>query len=308
MPWHLKNITQRSKEILPLLHICFLRKKITERNTSMPCLLTFSFKIVGCDITVNLPSFWQWARFESYNRIKRQILFSVCNPQKCWSPKNVYPKKLFTPKSLVVNMFAWQRSARTLIRPFSFYHPVLGQVNNNNNTTKIVAYLSCSSVCTHFAQTNADQRSFLFPQTDWSLFSFVLAVYLATDWLVPVIQTARTMLQNIVSVHIHPCLPGQCQRGRNRYPCNYSTWIQAAKLPVLTVYRVGFAQSWSSNTGPLGGVHSLGPPRPGNPVGGNGMHTRLMGPSHRVVGRAVNWPLPGPPGLSYSYSLAQKYI
>ena len=32
-------------------------EKITERNTSMPCLLTFSFKIVGCDITVNLPSF-----------------------------------------------------------------------------------------------------------------------------------------------------------------------------------------------------------------------------------------------------------
>jgi hypothetical protein len=30
------------------------------------------------------------------------------------------------------------------------------------------------------------------------------------------------------------------------------------------------------------------------------MHTRLMGPSHRVVGRAVNCPLPGPPGLRSS--------
>jgi hypothetical protein len=43
------------------------------------------------------------------------------------------------------------------------------------------------------------------------------------------------------------------------------------------------------------GVHFLGPPRPGNPV-----HTRLMGPSHRVVGRAMNYSLPGQPGLRSS--------
>ena len=51
---------------------------------------------------------------------------------------------------------------------------------------------------------------------------------------------------------------------------------------------------------PLGGVHPLGPPRPGNPVEGNGMHTRLKGLSHRVIGRAVNCPLLGPPGLRSS--------
>ena len=118
-----------------------------------------------------------------------------------------------------------------------------------------MAYLSCFAGRTHFAQTNADQRSFLFPQTDCGPCSLLFwpwiftPVYLATDWLVPVIQTARTMLQNIVSVHIYPCLPGQCQRGRNIFPCNYSTWIQAAKLPVLTVYRVGFAQSCSNLIG-----------------------------------------------------------
>ena len=44
----------------------------------------------------------------------------------------------------------------------------------------------------------------------------------------------------------------------------------------------------------LGGVQSLGSPRPGNPVEGNGLHTRLNGLSHRVVGRAVNCPLSGP--------------
>ena len=51
---------------------------------------------------------------------------------------------------------------------------------------------------------------------------------------------------------------------------------------------------------PLGGVHPLGPPRPGNPVEGNGMHTRLKGLSHRVVGRAVNCPLLGTPELRSS--------
>ena len=51
---------------------------------------------------------------------------------------------------------------------------------------------------------------------------------------------------------------------------------------------------------PLGGVQSLGSPRPGNPVEGNGLYTRLKGLSHRVVGRAVNCPLPGPPGLRSS--------
>ena len=51
---------------------------------------------------------------------------------------------------------------------------------------------------------------------------------------------------------------------------------------------------------PLGGVQSLGPSRPGNLVEGNGLHTRLKGPSHRVVVRAVNCPLSGPPGLRSS--------
>ena len=51
---------------------------------------------------------------------------------------------------------------------------------------------------------------------------------------------------------------------------------------------------------PLGGVPSLGLPRLGNPVEGNGRHTRLKGPSHRVVGLAVNCPLSGPPGLRSS--------
>jgi hypothetical protein len=51
---------------------------------------------------------------------------------------------------------------------------------------------------------------------------------------------------------------------------------------------------------PMGGVQSLGPPRPGNPVEGNGLHTQLKGLSHRVVGRAVNCLLPGPPGLRSS--------
>ena len=37
-----------------------------------------------------------------------------------------------------------------------------------------------------------------------------------------------------------------------------------------------------------------------NPVEGNGLHTRLKGLSHRVVGRAVNCPLSGPPGLRSS--------
>jgi hypothetical protein len=46
-------------------------------------------------------------------------------------------------------------------------------------------------------------------------------------------------------------------------------------------------QHWPS----LGGVPSLGHPRPGHPVEGNGRHTQLMGLSHRVVGRAVNCPL-----------------
>jgi hypothetical protein len=95
-------------------------------------------------------------------------------------------------------------------------------------------------------------------------------------------------------------------------------------LPVLTVHQVGFADSCSNLIGrpfdktkhilirvasvagaspaatlaSLGGVESLGPPRPGNPVEGNGLHTRLTGPSHRVVGRVVNCPLSGPPGLS----------
>jgi hypothetical protein len=35
-------------------------------------------------------------------------------------------------------------------------------------------------------------------------------------------------------------------------------------------------------------------------VEGNGRHTQLLGPSHRVVGREVNCPLPGPPGLMSS--------
>ena len=37
-------------------------KKLRNVIIACPVLLTFSFKIVGCDITVNLPSFWQWAR------------------------------------------------------------------------------------------------------------------------------------------------------------------------------------------------------------------------------------------------------
>jgi hypothetical protein len=32
-------------------------------------------------------------------------------------------------------------------------------------------------------------------------------------------------------------------------------------------------------------------------VEGNGRHTRVKAPSHRVAGLAVNCPLPGPPGL-----------
>ena len=53
-------------------------------------------------------------------------------------------------------------------------------------------------------------------------------------------------------------------------------------------------QHWPS----LGGVPSLDQPRPGNPVEGNGRHTRVKAPSHRgVAGLAVNCPLPGPPGL-----------
>ena len=89
---------------------------------------------------------------------------------------------------------------------------------------------------------------------------------------------------------------------------------------VLKVYLVGFAESCSNLIGQLfyksrrilgrvasvagalaaatlahlGGVQSLGPPRLGNPVEGNGLHTRLKGLSHHVVGRAVNCPLSGP--------------
>ena len=55
-------------------------------------------------------------------------------------------------------------------------------------------------------------------------------------------------------------------------------------------------QHWPS----LGGVPSLGQPRPGNPVEGNGRHTRVKAPSHRVAGLAVNCPLPGLPGLRSS--------
>jgi hypothetical protein len=50
----------------------------------------------------------------------------------------------------------------------------------------------------------------------------------------------------------------------------------------------------------LGRVPSLGQPRPGNPVEGNGRDTRLKGLSHRIAGLVVNCPLPGPPGLRSS--------
>jgi hypothetical protein len=129
-----------------------------------------------------------------------------------------------------------------------------------------------------------------------------------------------------LAVIIYPCIPGQSPPGRNIYPWPNSPWFQAAKLPVLTVYQVGFANSCSNLIGqpfynarrilrrvanvagasaaatlaPLGGVQSLGPTRPGNPVEGNGLRTRLKGPSHRIVGRAVNCPLSGPPGLRSS--------
>jgi hypothetical protein len=53
-------------------------------------------------------------------------------------------------------------------------------------------------------------------------------------------NNAKTLQNTASALNIYPCLPGQSPRGRNIYGF-YSTWIQAAKFPVLTVYRVGFA-------------------------------------------------------------------
>ena len=130
------------------------------------------------------------------------------------------------------------------------------------------------------------------------------------------------ILHLAVNIYPWPCPPGQSLRGRNIYPWPYSTYSAAG----TDSHRVGFAESCltligqpfykgrrileivasvagasaPSRLAPLGGVQSLGPPRLGNPVEGNGCHTRLKGLSHRVVGRAVNCPLPGPPGLRSS--------
>jgi hypothetical protein len=129
-------------------------------------------------------------------------------------------------------------------------------------------------------------------------------------------------LQNIVSGrnYLPLYLPGQSPRGRNIYSWPYSLWVQAAKLPVLTVYRVGFANPTSNLIGqpfynarrilrrvasvagasaaatltPIGRGAIPMPPRPGNPVEGNGLHTWLKVPSHHVEGWAVNCPLSGP--------------
>jgi hypothetical protein len=139
------------------------------------------------------------------------------------------------------------------------------------------------------------------PSTPWSLFS----------------KLHRKIYKIL---HLAVNTPGQSLRGRNIHPWPYSGLQTAAGTDS---HRVGFAESCLTLIGqpfykargileivasvagasaaatlaPLGGVQSLGPSRPGNHVEGNGLHTRLNGLFHRVVGRAVNCPLPGPPGL-----------
>jgi hypothetical protein len=54
-----------------------------------------------------------------------------------------------------------------------------------------------------------------------------------------------------LAVNISPCLPGQSLRRRNIDSWPYSSWIQAAKLPVLTVTGLGlqshaFNSHWSA--------------------------------------------------------------
>ena len=143
------------------------------------------------------------------------------------------------------------------------------------------------------------------PKTDWSLFSN---------------QCRKNYKILHLAVNIYPwaCLPGQSLRGRNIHPWPYSGLQTAAGTDS---HRIGFAESCLTLIGqpfykargileivasvagastaatlaPLGGVQSLGPSRLGNPVEGNGLHTRLKGLSHCVVGQAVNCPLPGSP-------------
>ena len=118
-------------------------------------------------------------------------------------------------------------------------------------------------------------------------------------------------------MYIYPCNPGHLPRlplpvssGRNIFTPG-TLLADSVQQPLLKVGRVGFAKSCSNLIGqPFykgrrilrrvtsvagasaaatlvptmgGGVPSLGPPRPRNPVEGNGGHTRLKGLSHLIV-------------------------
>jgi hypothetical protein len=121
------------------------------------------------------------SKVSKVSKVSKAYTHVLCTRLPCfWPQKIVYPHRFsghyvwLAAHTLWSDQFhpGWELTIQFI--SFTFDHPVLGHVNN---TTKIVAYLSCfAGRKTHFAQTNADQRSFLFPQNDCTLLSSVLVV------------------------------------------------------------------------------------------------------------------------------------
>ena len=152
--------------------------------------------------------------------------------------------------------------ARTNFQQISNFHKLTGLPKQRKRISKIIA-----SVCIIFIPVILATYRGSHYQCQVAIKYSPLALFWLTQpgkLPVPLPQNGRVGFAKSCSYLIgQPFYKARCILGR-----------------VASVAGARPQQQWPS----MGGVPSLGQPRPGNPVEGNGRHTRVKAPSHRVAG------------------------